>query len=74
MPVTGLVAIPNSSATGTTVHFGPDETVRASGADAFIDVLQLATSWRELSVESRPGLKTLRTLRITPSRQQAQPR
>lgn len=31
IPVTGLVPIPGSGATGTTVHFRPDETVRASG-------------------------------------------
>jgi DNA gyrase subunit B len=47
IPVTGLVPIPDSSATGTTVHFRPDETVRANGADSFIDAVQLGASWRE---------------------------
>ncbi len=51
MPVTGLVPIPGSSATGTTVHFRPDETLRASGAHAVIDAMQLAALWPELSVE-----------------------
>jgi topoisomerase IV subunit B len=53
LPVTGLVPIPDSSATGTTVRFCPDETGRARGADAFIDAVQVATTWRELSVEIR---------------------
>jgi topoisomerase IV subunit B len=60
IPVTGLVPIPDSSATGTTVHFRPDEAVLANGAGAFIDAVPLATTWRELSVEIRheptPGL------------------
>jgi DNA gyrase subunit B len=53
MPVTGLVPVPGSSATGTTVHFRPDETVRAGGAHAVLDALQLAVSWPGLSVEIR---------------------
>jgi len=52
IPVTDLVSIPGSSATGTTVQFRPDETVRAGGAHAVIDAVQLAASSRELSVES----------------------
>jgi topoisomerase IV subunit B len=53
MPMTGLGPIPGNSATGTTVHFCPDETVRASGAHAVIDAVQLAASWRELPVVRR---------------------
>lgn len=51
IPVTGLVSIPGGSATGTTVHFRPDEAVRASSAHAVIDAVQLAAAWPELSVE-----------------------
>jgi topoisomerase-4 subunit B len=53
MPVTGLVPIPGNGATGTTVHFRPEETVRASGAHTVIDAARLAASWRELPVEIR---------------------
>jgi DNA gyrase subunit B len=53
IPVTGLVPAPASSATGTTVHFRPDETIRASGAPGGLDALQLAMSWPGLSVEIR---------------------
>jgi topoisomerase IV subunit B len=53
MPVTALVPIPCSGMTGTTVHFRPDETVRASGAHAVIDAVRLAAWWQELSVEIR---------------------
>jgi len=53
MPVTGLTPIPGNGATGTTVHFRPDETVPASGAHAVINAAQLAAWWRELSVEIR---------------------
>jgi topoisomerase IV subunit B len=54
MPVTGLIPIPGTGATGTTVHFRPDEAVRASGARAvIIDAVQMAAWWRELSVEIR---------------------
>lgn len=53
IPVTGLMPIPGSSATGTTVHFRPDETVRASGAHTAIDAVQPAASWPGLSVEIR---------------------
>jgi hypothetical protein len=41
----------SESATGTTVHFRPDETVLTSGAHRGLDALQLAVSWPELSVE-----------------------
>lgn len=51
MPVTGLVPIPGNDATGTTVRFRPDEPVRAGGAHAVIDAVQLAASWPQLSVE-----------------------
>ena len=37
--------------TGTTVHFRPDETVRARGTHGVLDALQLTVSWPELSVE-----------------------
>lgn len=53
VPVTDLVPIPTCDATGTTVHFRPDETVRSGGASAAIDPGQLASSWRELAVEVR---------------------
>ncbi|MDH6579396.1 ATP-binding protein [Kitasatospora sp. MAP5-34] len=53
VPVTDLVPIPGSDPTGTTVHFRPDGTVRADGAPEVIDPVQLAVSWRELSVEVR---------------------
>jgi topoisomerase IV subunit B len=52
MPVTGLVPIPGSGATGTTVHFCPDETAEATGTDVVIEVAQLAAMWPELSVET----------------------
>jgi topoisomerase IV subunit B len=51
IPVTGLVPVPGSSATDTTVHFRPDETVRVRGTRGVLDALQLAVSWPELSVE-----------------------
>jgi hypothetical protein len=47
VPVTG------SSATGTTVHFCPDEAVQASGAHMVIDAVQFAGRWPKLSVEIR---------------------
>lgn len=53
MPVTGLVPIPGNGATGTTVRFRPEETVRASGAHKVIDAARLAASWRDLPVEIR---------------------
>jgi topoisomerase IV subunit B len=53
MPITGLVPIPGSSATGTAVHFRPGETVRAGGAPEVIDAVQMAASWPQLSVEIR---------------------
>ena len=40
-------------ATGTTVHFRPNETVRADGAPVVVNAVRLAASWRELSVEVR---------------------
>lgn len=49
--VTGLEPVPGSGATGTTVHFRPDPTVRASGARAVLDAAQLAASWQGLSIE-----------------------
>ena len=52
LPVTGLVPIPTCDATGTTVHFRPDGTVRSGGASAAIDPGRLASSWRELAVRS----------------------
>jgi len=51
MPVTGLVPIPNSGATGTTVHFHPSAIVRTRSTSAVIDPAQLAASWRQLSIE-----------------------
>jgi len=53
LPVTDLVPIPDGDATGTTVHFRPDRTLRADGAPAVIDPVQLAGPWRDLSVEVR---------------------
>jgi topoisomerase IV subunit B len=53
LPVTGLVPIPGSSVTGTTVHFRPEEAIRAIGARAFIDAAQLAAWWPGLSIEIR---------------------
>ena len=53
IPITGMVPVPGSSATGTAVHFRPDETVLTSGAHRVPDALQLAVSWPELSVEIR---------------------
>jgi topoisomerase IV subunit B len=55
LPVTGLVSIPGTGTTGTTVHFRPDETVRAISGHAVIDVVHLAAQWRELSVEVLRG-------------------
>ena len=51
IPVIGLVPVPGRSATGTTVQFRPDETVRAGGMRGILDALQLAVSWPELLVE-----------------------
>ncbi len=51
IPVTSLVPVPDSGATGTTVHFRPDETLWPDGAHGILDVRQLAASWPKLSVE-----------------------
>jgi DNA gyrase subunit B len=53
IPVTGLMPVPGSGTTGTTVHFRPDETVPASGAQEILDASLLAASWPELTVEIR---------------------
>jgi topoisomerase IV subunit B len=53
IPVTSLVPVRGSTASGTTVHFRPDETVRADGAHVIIDAVLLAAIWPELSVEIR---------------------
>jgi DNA gyrase subunit B len=53
VPVTGLLTIPGSDTTGTTVRFCPDSTVPSGGASAVTDAVQLASSWRELAIEIR---------------------
>jgi topoisomerase-4 subunit B len=53
MPVTGLVPVPRTGRTGTTVHFRPGEAVRAAGPPAAIDTAQLAATWPELAVDIR---------------------
>lgn len=56
IPVTSLMPVPGSSATGTTVHFCPVETVRTSSAHEVLDAVRLAASWPALSVEIRHEL------------------
>jgi topoisomerase IV subunit B len=55
MPVTGLVPIIASGASGTAVHFLPDATLLASGSLPSLDASLLAVTWPELSVEVRHG-------------------
>ena len=53
IPVTGLLAVPGSSASGTTVHFRPDLTAGTSSAHPVIDAVHLAPSWPDLQVAIR---------------------
>lgn len=51
VPVTALLPIPASEATGTTVHFLPAETVRSMQRVSTSSLRQLAAAWPQLSVE-----------------------
>ena len=55
VPVTDLVPIAGDGMTGTTVHFLPDETLRAAGRLTANELVRLAASWRHLSVEVDGG-------------------
>jgi DNA gyrase subunit B len=53
VPVTELLPVPRGDTTGTTVHFCPNETVRALGDPTVPDLARLAASWPALSVDVR---------------------
>ncbi len=53
IPVTGLLPVPGSGATGTMVHFRPDQALRAGGQRTVIDAARLAAAWPRLAVEVR---------------------
>lgn len=55
VPVTDLLPIAGDGTTGTTVHFRPDDTLRASGALTANELVRLAASWRHLHVEVDDG-------------------
>lgn len=55
VPVTDLAAIAGDGTTGTTVHFRPDETLRAGGGLTAHELVRLASSWRHLTVEVDHG-------------------
>lgn len=51
VPATGLVEIGGDGTTGPTVRFLADEPVRAMGWPAAAELVRLAASWQELSVD-----------------------
>jgi topoisomerase IV subunit B len=55
MPVTGLLPVTGSGATGTVVHFRPDPAIGTGEWRALPAAAQLAATWPELSVEVRHG-------------------
>ena len=68
IPVTGLMPVPSGSATGTTVHFRPDETLRTSRAHGVADALRgtlLGLPCRVMMNSRQPLTEALRRARTT---------
>jgi topoisomerase IV subunit B len=55
VPVTDLVPVAGNGATGTAVHFRPDQALPAAGELTAGELARLAASWRCLSVEVGDG-------------------
>jgi DNA gyrase subunit B len=55
VPVTDLVPIDGAEATGTTVQFRPDESLRVTGLPGIAELVRLTASWPCLSVEVDDG-------------------
>ncbi|MFE1957349.1 ATP-binding protein [Streptomyces sp. NPDC059479] len=51
VPVTGLEPVAGDGTTGTVVHFCPDEPLRAASGLTAGELVRLAMSWRDLTVE-----------------------